>query len=303
LIGRVERLKETKRSVIIVYQFALSMPMKVLVQKGSTTYSLIKAVQPMEYKQNEHVGKKVFFLNPPSVIKDKMIKMIFNKEYEVYPLYDHRKTAELLKQFNEAILFVNIDDMLPEPGWEKYIRDLMANVETKDVQIGIVSYNEDKTLAEKYLLDVGVQCGYIRLKLGLNESMRIILKVLEANEARGRRRYVRTSFTGKFPASFNVKMGYDFETGTILDLSSAGMACAFNKPFEIKIGTVLNDIQISFKGIICNVSGTVAGVRKTESAIILIMFYKDMDSVARSKISEIIYSCQQREIEEMFANL
>jgi len=57
------------------------------------------------------------------------------------------------------------------------------------------------------------------------------------------------------------------------------------------------------KGIICNVSGNVAGIRKTGSEIILIMFYKDMDSVARNKISEIIYSCLQRDIEEMITRL
>ena len=67
----------------------------------------------------------------------------------------------------------------------------MASPDTGSVQIGILSYNEDRELAEKYLMDIGVQCGFIKLKLGLQESIAIILKTLEATEARGNRKYVR----------------------------------------------------------------------------------------------------------------
>ena len=60
--------------------------------------------------------------------------------------------------------------------WEEYIKGIIGSEGTKDVRIGIVSYNENKELAEKYLMELMVPCGFIRLKLGIEESTQIILK-------------------------------------------------------------------------------------------------------------------------------
>ena len=50
-----------------------------------------------------------------------------------------------------------------------------------DIRVGILSCNPEPKLVEQYLMTIGVQCGFVRLRLG----------ALSANEARGRIRYVR----------------------------------------------------------------------------------------------------------------
>ena len=39
----------------------------------------------------------------------------------------------------------------------------MKHDATKSVRIGILTYNEDRILAEKYLLTIGVPCGFVVL--------------------------------------------------------------------------------------------------------------------------------------------
>ena len=122
-----------------------------------------------------------------------------------------------------SIVFVNIDDTLNELQWEAWIHRLITDPATSSTKVGILTYNPDAELAKKYLMDMMLPCGFIQLKQGLAEGKRIILKTLEANEARGRRRYVRAQCTDPKKASFNVTVKGKFVTGAILDISVAGM--------------------------------------------------------------------------------
>ena len=117
------------------------------------------------------LGKRVFFLYPHSVLQDQLVSKIIEQEYEVYLLSDHVKALKILGVYNDSILFVNIDERLKEKEWEEYIKGIMSSEGTKNVRTGIVSYNENKELAEKYLMDLMVPCGFIRLKRGFNTRM------------------------------------------------------------------------------------------------------------------------------------
>ena len=254
----------------------------------------------MEQTENlpKEFGKKVIFLYPQSVIQEKLVTHIIRYEYEVYLIHDHQKNLKFINKYNNAILFINIDDGLKEEEWEKYIRNIINNDHTKNVRIGILSYNDDKDLAKKYLMDVGVQCGFIRLKLGVKESTAIILKTLEVNEAKGQRKYVRVSCKEHNNASFNLKIEDDVYSGQVTDLSSVGMAITFNKPVELKVKSLLSDIQLRLKGIICMVTGVVIAIRKADKNTYVIMFVKNMHEDTKNKIYHYIYSVLQESIKD-----
>ena len=143
-------------------------------------------------QSDEVRGRKVFFLYPHSVIRDELIEELLRNEYEVYVLNHHAAALRAIRAYNDAILFINIDEGMSEHSWERYIRRVMENPETENVRIGVLSYNEDRELARKYLIDMMVPCGFVTLRIGIKESMRIVLKTLEANEAKGRRQFLRT---------------------------------------------------------------------------------------------------------------
>ncbi|MDR0602133.1 MAG: PilZ domain-containing protein, partial [Treponema sp.] len=156
-------------------------------------------------EQSDILGKKVFLLYPHSVIHEEMLDILIMSGFETYTLRDHKRAAKLLEKFPDSIMFVNIDDGMPEREWETYIRDLQENPKTQGSRLGILSYNQDKALMEKYLMKLSVPCGYIQLKLGIQQSTKIILNALEANEARGRRKYIRAFCEDDHSATMNYK--------------------------------------------------------------------------------------------------
>ena len=245
------------------------------------------------------VGKKVFFLYPHSVLHDGLIDIIVKQEYEVYLLKDHELATRAVSHFPNSILFINLDEGLSEPEWEAYIRDCMQSEGTRDVRIGILSYNEDNDLAEKYLMDIMVPCGFIRLKLGIVESAKILLKTLEANEARGRRKYVRISCGNSDKATFNIKLADKYHCGSVIDISSAGMACVFEDAVDIKVGANIADIQLRLKGALCRGSGRLAGINQSEKPRYVIMFDDDMEAATLQKIHSFVHAALQDELQRI----
>ncbi len=228
----------------------------------------------MPEQKRENLGKKVFFLYPHSVIQKDLVQLIAHYEYEVYLVNDHMKLKKLLREIGEAIVFINIDERLSTDEWEEYIVGLRQDEATKTVQIGVLTYNEDKELAQRFLMDLGVQAGFVQLKLGLNESAKIILQTLIATEAKGRRKYVRAQIPEQAAVTFNIKVGETFHTGRISDISSGGMACYFDTEPTLPIDKQLDDIQLSMRGKIVKAKGKLAGSRMEGGRKIYIILFE-----------------------------
>lgn len=228
-----------------------------------------------------------------------MLHLLIASEYEVALLRDVQQTMRVLSKYPDSILFINIESAMEEPQWETFIRNIMNSERTQSTKIGILAYNADPVLTKKYLMDIGVQCGYITLKLGLKESFRIMVKALEANEAKGRRRFVRAICRPQDKASFNVKYADDFLTGTILDISSAGMACKFDKPLSLRSGSQLVDIQLKLRAVLCRVSGELVGTDIEKPERVLILFSKDISPRERHKIHQFVYDRLQETIDTL----
>lgn len=247
----------------------------------------------------EIYGKKVFILYPPSVIQEEMIHLLIAAEYEVALLKDKQHAVRVVSKFPDSILFINIDERPQDHQWETFIKNLMASENSGNVRIGILSYNDSTELKRKYLMDIGVPCGYVTLKLGLKESFKIIVKMLEANEAKGRRKYVRAICRPQDKASFNVKFAGDYLTGSIVDISSVGMACTFDKPQQLKAGTDLSDIQLKLRAVLCRVGGKLVGINRETDDRHVILFTKKMSPRERHKIHTFVYERLQELIDEV----
>lgn len=204
-------------------------------------------------------GKKVFFLNPPGVLSD-VASTLSAHEFEVYLVHNHRNLARFLKKEPQALVFVNIDEGMSEPEWEAWIRGLQGDPETASVGIGVVTLLGDPEISRKYLMDVGISCGFVTLKIGASKTADILLKTLEANEARGRRKYVRASCPAG-TAEFSVPLGDAVLRGTVQDLSTVGMAAWFESAAELPVGTRLKDLQLTLRGARILLNGIIVGKR------------------------------------------
>ena len=245
-------------------------------------------------------GRKVFFLYPHSVIQEDLVEHIVQNEFEVYLVNNHTKMIDILKKYPDSILFINIDARLKEHEWEQYVRRIMNDPATGDIQIGIMTYNEDKELAKKYLMDIMVSGGYIQLKLGLKESTKIILKTLIANEARGKRRFVRAACPTNIVNEFNVGIREKMYSGYIKDISSAGMACYFYESLDLSPKTPLERMQLKLKRRIVMVNGIIAGKRQDKDGIVyVILFTQYVSTDAKQKITNFVHKTLQADMDRL----
>ncbi len=247
---------------------------------------------------NDTLGKKVFFIYPHSVIQNQLIQELIDREYEVYFINDHSKIESICEYYTSPIIFINIDEALEESQWEKLIRTTIENDSTGHAKIGILTYNENTQLAQKYLMDIMVPCGFIKLKLGVNDSTDIIIKTLDANEVKGKRKYVRAQ-CNLDEATLNISHKGKLRGGRIVDISSVGMAVQFDANMEIEKNTYLKDIQLKLRGILLRVSAVVIGHRQIEDnqMIYVLLFDQYVTNQIKSKLRSYINRSLQHEME------
>jgi len=248
-------------------------------------------------KQPETQGKKIFLLYPHSVIKEEMLDLLIMAGYETYTLLDEKKAKKLLAKFPGSIMFINIDERLKEKEWEAYIRSIQEDPASKDSHLGIMSYNQDHALMRKYLMELAVPCGYIQLKLGLQESTKIILGALEANEARGLRKHIRAYCKDDVNASVNFKSLSGLCHGNLLDISSVGIAARFDKPFQLSLNTLVKDVQLKLRGGIVMTDMTFIGQRQDDKLIYIMLFDARLSTDNKLIIHRYIKQCLQKYID------
>jgi len=244
-------------------------------------------------------GKKIFLLYPHSVIRDEMLDILIMAGYETYTLIDEKKAVKLLAKFPGSIMFINIDEGLKEKEWEAYIRNIQENPLTKDTRLGIMSYNQDRDLMRKYLMEMAIPCGYIQLKLGLQESTKIILSALEANEARGLRKCIRADCEDDISSTLNYRVDSELFHGNILDISSAGIAAKFQKFATLPTGSLLREVQLRLRGGLVMVDMILMGQRQGDRQTYILLFGPKMSKEDKLVIHRYIKHCLQKYIDSL----
>jgi hypothetical protein len=243
-------------------------------------------------------GKKVFFLYPHSVIQDDLVDELIMQGFEIYILRDHRRARKLIERFPGSIMFINIDERLEEAEWEAYIQEILDNPEIR-TKLGIVSYNTDRDLMEKYLMKMMVPCGYVQLKQGVKESTLIIRNALLANEAKGRRKSFRAVCEDNSGA-INSNGDFGLITGKLLDISATGFASRIDNPPHLEKNTLLKKVQMKLRGSLATVDLIYLGPRFDDNNVWILLF--DPTSLTDSSklaINHYIKLCLQRLIDTM----
>jgi hypothetical protein len=243
--------------------------------------------------ENGALGKKVFFLYPPPVLTE-VIDSLALQEFEVYLARDHVRLKRFIGSFPDAILFVNLDAGLDEAGWVSYVEDLRRDAPA--VGVGILTLNDDTKLREFFLMNLQVQCGFVILSIGASRTAEILAKTLEANEARGRRKFVRAICA---PGAGQCAVEHEGATlrAELTDLSSAGMAIRIEGGTSLKVGTVLRDMALTIKGQRLLASGVVVAKRRDDDGngdIHVAMFDPgSLDEARRGKLKSLVFRINQ----------
>jgi len=242
-------------------------------------------------------GKKIFLLYPHSVIRDNLMDTLIMSGFETYTLVDEEKARSLLAKFPESILFINIDAGLKENKWESYIQSIQQDPKTIGSRIGIMSYNQDEELMRKYLIDMSIPCGYIQLKLGLVESTKIILNALEANEARGRRKFLRADCRDDLHASLNYKEESGLYRGKLMDISASGVTARFDGIVDFPPKSMLRNVQLRVRGGLVLSDMIMAGKRHDDKRVFILLFGSKLSNEEKTIIHRYVKTCLQKYID------
>jgi len=234
------------------------------------------------------VGKKIFFLYPTVAVQNKVITELIQQEYEVYIVKNKDTLRKVLREYKGSVVFVDINEHMKETEWENWITAVKNAPDTKDTYIGIVTANDDEKIKRKYLLTIKV-CGYTVLKFDLDKAIIHLIEILQAVNAKGRRKFIRATITKNQNATLNMAVNGAFVKGQIKDISVVGFSCTLDGNPDISKNTLFKDIQVKLLSSILKVEAIVFGTR-TEGyeKIYVLLFTQRIDPDVRIKIRNFI---------------
>jgi len=235
------------------------------------------------------VGKKIFFLYPTVAVQNRIITELVQQEYEVYIAKNKDKLKKVLRTYPDSIVFIDINEHMPEKEWDIWITGIMEAADTKTVSIGIVTSIDDEQIKNKYLSVIKVACGYTVSKFDMEKATAHILTILQTVNAKGRRKYIRATTERETNTTINLPVNGTFVNGQIRDVSVVGVSCTIDGSPSIAKNALLKDIQIKLQTNLLKVEGIVFGTR-TEGVdtVYVILFTQRIDPEARIKIRKYI---------------
>ena len=241
------------------------------------------------------IGKKVFFLYPTVVVQNRIIEELIQHEFEIYIAKNKEKLKKVLSKNPNSIVFVDLNEHMPENQWDIWITGLMEAPDMKGVSVGILTPNDDEQIKRKYLLAIKVACGYTVLGHDLNKAITNLMAVLQTAGAKGRRKYLRAIIErGEAGATVNLSLNGTFINGVIKDISVVGVSCTLEGNPEISKNALFKDIQIRLQTSLLKVEGIVFGSRVEEAeTIYVILFTQKINPEVRTKIRKYIQQSLQ----------
>ncbi|MCL2007277.1 MAG: PilZ domain-containing protein [Treponema sp.] len=244
--------------------------------------------------ENVNLGKKVFFLHPSAVIQNRVIAELAQEEFEVYSIKDEVKLKDQLVKYPDSLVFACINEGLKSDGWEKWIRETMADQATANVGIGVITLSDNEADRQKYTEQLKVKCGYIVIKSNIAQFNRQMAIILNHCEAKGRRKFIRLSTEGDTNTTVNIPMSGTFLNGHIRDISVVGFSCNFTEDPELAKNKLFPAVQLRLHSQLLNVEAIAYGSRaEDDKKTYVMLFSQKVDSDERSKIRKFIHATLQ----------
>jgi hypothetical protein len=246
------------------------------------------------------MGQKVFFVYPSPYFQNDIASEFINQEFEVCFVKEHANLKKVLKDFPKSIVFINIEGSLPEKEWELWIRSVLKDPVTAEVKIGILAESHNEQYEQKYTETLKLPCGYTVIsKSDPAKTIKQLVIILTASEARGRRKYVRASSEDK-SNTINIPYNNSYLKGVIKNISAAGFCCCFEQDPDLGKNALCKDIQIRLQKTIIKAEGSVFGSREDgPQKIYVFLFTQRVDPETRFKIRTCIQQLLQLKIDKL----
>jgi len=244
----------------------------------------------VEINQDKGLAPKTFFIAPdPLVVNESFLESAFFKGYESYSMPDDiggqwkRKVGMLIDAFPETLIFFTIDRKGDLKFWTEFLGSLQSDHQERS-RIGVLyskpqSASLDDKIKKTFLMDIGINGGCIPLHYSAGRNQSLLLSVLSANQAAGRRKLIRMNCGPTFKINF-LKDDQKVE-GIMIDLSVSHFSAYFEgfDP-QWEVGTTVNNIQLCLTGALLMVNVKVMIKRPTGANQVYVFLFHAMDAVA-----------------------
>lgn len=259
----------------------------------------------MEFRENPIFGRKVFFINPPFVVEKHIIEWLKELEYDIYIIKNYQHAKAVLRRYENAICFINIDEQLSLKGWYNFIKSFESDLGLKSVFLGIMAARVGTTEVNKFLMNLKLPGGYISLNVMAEELMEKFHGILQLNGAKGRRKYLRLDCDHLDTVNGYVAYGNKLYNMTVENISSIGISCSFDKDiaFVFAKNTVLNNVSLSLGRWSVITQSVVFEVKTMNNKnIAILLFIKETPKEIKTSIRRFIYDVMTKRLDEFVAS-
>ncbi len=261
-------------------------------------------------------GRKTFFIAPDKgLFPENFLEDYLTQGFECYFIESDifipvaAKVDIILSIFKDSILFFNIDSALPDLTWEQLI--VSARNKYPQAMFGVLytkrqSDIEKKSLERKYLYEMGLQCGCIQLEYQKTNNYGLISKILQANQAQGRRQNVRAVCGGNCTVKFSSENSPNI-IAKLSDISLSHFSLTFkiDEDFSIMDYEKITDCQFYVKGLHFVSDAIMVMKRQTGDSVLYVFAFSNsegqsgLDDLNRRLLISKIYSIMQENCQNL----
>lgn len=259
----------------------------------------------MEFRENPIFGRKVFFINPPFVVEKHIIEWLKELEYDIYIIKNYQHAKAVLRRYENAICFINIDEGLSLKGWFNFIKSFETDLGLNSVFLGIMSARVGTTEVNKFIMNLKLPGGYVSLNVLAEELMEKFHGILQINGAKGRRKYLRLDCDTLDSVNGYVAFGNKLYSMNVENISSIGIACSFDRDisFVFARNSILNNVSLSLGRWSVITQCVVYEVKTLNNKnIAILLFIKETPKEIKNSIRNFIYDVMTKRLDEVVAS-
>jgi hypothetical protein len=257
---------------------------------------------PVDSKAYEE-SSRIVFANPEDWMVQQFLSLLIRAEYKTVALRNHHHLLPALRKYKSSIIFFNIEKQPEEGSWYQLVKEnqtLFMQQRSLPVFIG-----KDTRDHIKSKVDLEIPFDAFDMGRSPQQIFTLMQALIKQWYSRGKRQYIRVRCVDPAKSRFNLRLYGDTYQGTILDVSSAGMACQFDpgaQPDGIKKGMVLEKIQLKLNSRLVMVDGVIMGSRidgnGEKPPLWVLVFRNHSDTGAVQKIKAYVGERLQQDFDE-----
>lgn len=245
-------------------------------------------------------GRKVFYFFPAGPYHETIVKNIIKKEIEIYTLSDIKRGLPLIFQYNGAVILFHIDEFKDSEHIKTVIRDFSRQTSHRSIEIFLLTSVQEKyENIEESMKEIG-NCSPHLLDPSPEKTSDELIALLQNLHVQGQRNYVRFGTNNNAVALIEIMRKNRKITGSVHDISTAGISFSIPEGPGFTIRTKLKDFAVDIDGRIEGLTGTVTIKRKLPNGTVLyvLLFDKEVSQEISEQLHTIIHGSLQRQFTE-----